>query len=198
STTFECCGSGVFFGRRFRCWQKNGHGEVQVEKGLKVSCDIFFYNTGARLGIDTIAEYAHDLGFGQITQIDLDGEKGGIVPSTKWATEKQHRKWYPSETISVAIGQGPLVVTPLQVAVMMAAIANGGTTFRPHVVRTIEHVNSDGSVQRLKVASQSLHQTKLAAGALEHVRSGLWKVVNEDGGTGSNARVEGLNIAGKT
>jgi penicillin-binding protein 2 len=198
STTFSCGGSGVFFGRRFRCWQKNGHGDVSVERALKVSCDIFFYNTGARLGIDTIAEYAHDLGFGQITQIDLDGEKGGIVPSTKWANGKQHRKWYPSETISVAIGQGPLIVTPLQVAVMMAAIANGGTTFRPHVVRTIEHVNNDGSVRRLKVASQALHQTKLAAGALLHVRSGLWKVVNEDGGTGSNARVEGLNIAGKT
>jgi penicillin-binding protein 2 len=198
TTTFSCGGSGVFFGRRFRCWEKNGHGDVTVERALKVSCDIFFYNTGARLGVDTIAEYAHDLGFGQITQVDLDGEKGGIVPSTKWAAEKQHRKWYPSETKSVAIGQCPQNVTPLQVAVMMGAIANGGTVYRPHVVRTIEHTNSDGSVARLKVAAQTLRQLKFAPSVLEHVRNGLWKVVNEDGGTGGNARISGLDISGKT
>jgi penicillin-binding protein 2 len=197
-TTFDCGGSGTFFGRRFRCWQKNGHGTVNVERGLKVSCDIFFYNTGARLGVDKIAEYAKDLSFGKITQIDLDGEKAGIVPSTQWAAAKQHRKWYPSETISVAIGQGPLIVTPLQVAVMMAAIANGGTVYRPHVVRTIEHVANDGSVSRLRVASQALRQVKLKPDVLEHVKNGLWQVVNEDGGTGSNARVSGLDICGKT
>ncbi|HKO00894.1 MAG TPA: penicillin-binding protein 2 [Thermoanaerobaculia bacterium] len=197
-TTFDCGGSGTFFGRRFRCWQKNGHGAVSVERGLKVSCDIFFYNTGARLGIDKIAEYAKDLSFGSITQIDLDGEKAGIVPSTEWASKKQHRKWYPSETISVAIGQGPLIVTPLQVGVMMAAIANGGTVYRPHVVRSIEHMNNDGNVSRLKVASQALRQLKFRPDVLEHVRNGLWKVVNEDGGTGGNARVSGLDICGKT
>jgi len=197
-TSFDCGGSGTFFGRRFRCWQKNGHGAVNVERALKVSCDIFFYNTGGRLGVDKIAEYAKELSFGNITQIDLDGEKAGIVPSTDWAAKKQHRKWYPSETISVAIGQGPLIVTPLQVAVMMAAIANGGTVFRPHVVRTIEHVANDGSVSRLKVASQALRTLKMKPEVLEHVRNGLWKVVNEEGGTGGNARVSGLDISGKT
>src|SRR5438552_15511357 len=197
-TTFDCGGSGVFFGRRFRCWQKNGHGAVSVERGLKVSCDIFFYNTGARLGVDKIAEYAKELSFGSITQIDLDGEKAGIVPSTQWALTKQHRKWYPSETISVAIGQGPLIVTPLQVGVMMAAIANGGTVYRPHVVRTIEHQNSNGSTTRLRVASQALRQLHLKPEVIEHVKNGLWKVVNEDGGTGGNARVSGLDISGKT
>jgi penicillin-binding protein 2 len=198
STSFYCGGSGVFFGRRFRCWEKSGHGDVSVERALKVSCDIFFYNTGAKLGVDAISEYAHDLGLGQITQIDLDGEKGGIVPSTQWAEQKQHRKWYPSETISVAIGQGPLIVTPLQVAVMMGAIANGGTVYRPHVVRTIEHTNPDGSLRRLKVAAQALRQSKFSPNVLEHVRNGLWKVVNEDGGTGGNARLSGLDICGKT
>jgi penicillin-binding protein 2 len=198
STTFSCGGSGVFFGRRFRCWEKSGHGDVSVERALKVSCDIFFYNTGARLGVDAISEYAHDLGFGQITQIDLDGEKGGIVPSVKWAEDKQHRKWYPSETISVAIGQGPLIVTPLQVAVMMGAIANGGTVYRPHVLRLIEHTNPDGSVTRYRAPAQALRQTKFSPNVLEHVRNGLWKVVNEDGGTGGNARISGLDISGKT
>ena len=100
STSFSCGGSAVFFGRRFRCYNKNGHGDVSVANALKVSCDIFFFNVGARLGVDRIAEYAHKLTFGEISRIDLDGEKAGLVPSTEWAATKQHRKWYPSETIS--------------------------------------------------------------------------------------------------
>ncbi len=198
STSFFCSGSGVFFGRRFRCYNKNGHGDVSVANALKVSCDIFFFNVGARLGVDRISEYAHKLTFGEISRIDLDGEKAGLVPSTQWANTKQHRKWYPSETISVAIGQGPLIVTPLQVANMMAAIANGGTVYRPHVVKMIEKVNPDGHVERLQVASEVLHKVTLAPKALETVRLGLWKVVNEEGGTGGNARIEGLNVSGKT
>jgi penicillin-binding protein 2 len=197
-TSFYCSGGGVFFGRRFRCWNKNGHGDVSVANALKVSCDVFFFNVGARLGVDRIAEYAHRLTFGEISRIDLDGEKPGLVPSTQWAAVKQHRKWYPSETISVAIGQGPLIVTPLQVANMMAAIANGGTVYRPHVVKMIEKVSPDGKVDRLQVASEVLHKVTLAPKALETVKLGLWKVVNEEGGTGGNARIEGLNVAGKT
>jgi penicillin-binding protein 2 len=197
-TTFDCGGSAVFFGRRFRCWRKQGHGAVSVANALKVSCDIFFYNTGARLGIDKIAEYAHNLTFGEVSKIDLDGEKAGIVPSTEWAAKKQHRKWYPSETISVSVGQGPLIVTPLQVANMMAAIANGGTVYRPHVVRMIEKNSPDGKVQKLQVASEVLHKVNLPANAVETVKLGLWKVVNEEGGTGGNARIAGLDISGKT
>ncbi len=197
-TTFDCGGSAVFFGRRFRCWRKQGHGAVSVANALKISCDIFFYNTGARLGIDKIAEYAHNLTFGEVSKIDLDGEKAGIVPSTEWAAKKQHRKWYPSETISVSVGQGPLIVTPLQVANMMAAIANGGTVYRPHVVRMIEKNSPDGKVQKLQVASEVLHKVNLPANAVETVKLGLWKVVNEEGGTGGNARIAGLDISGKT
>ena len=197
-TTFDCGGSGVFFGRRFRCWRKQGHGTLAVANGLKVSCDIFFYNTGARLGIDKIAKWAHNLGFGEVSKIDLDGEKAGIVPSEEWAAQKQHRKWYPSETISVAVGQGPLIVTPLQTAMMMAAVANGGTVYRPHVVRMIERNKPDGSVERLQVASEALRKLTLPPAALETVRTGLWKVVNEEGGTAGNSRVTGLDICGKT
>ncbi|HLJ75195.1 MAG TPA: penicillin-binding protein 2 [Thermoanaerobaculia bacterium] len=198
STTFNCGGSAVFFGRRFRCWRKQGHGTVAVETALKESCDIFFYNVGAKLGVDKIAKWAHNLGFGQITKIDLDGEKAGIVPSEEWAAQKQHRKWYPSETISVAIGQGPLIVTPLQTAVMMAAVANGGTIYRPHVVKMIERQKPDGSVERLQVASEIINKFNLPTNDIQTVRQGLWKVVNEEGGTAGNARVEGLDIAGKT
>jgi penicillin-binding protein 2 len=197
-TTFSCGGSAVFFGRRFRCWRKQGHGEINDTDALKRSCDIFFYNVGARLGVDKIAKWATDLGFGQLSKIDLDGEKAGIVPSTEWAATKQHRKWYPSETISVAVGQGPLIVTPLQTAVMMAAVANGGTIYRPHVVRMIERQKPDGSVERLQVASEVVRKVNLPPNSLETVRNGLWKVVNEEGGTAGNARVAGLDICGKT
>jgi penicillin-binding protein 2 len=198
NTEFSCSGSAVFFGRRFRCWRKEGHGAVNVANALKVSCDNFFYNVGARLGVDKISEYAHKLSFGEISKIDLDGEKAGLVPSTRWAEEKQHRKWYPSETISVAIGQGPLIVTPLQVANMISAIANGGTIYRPHVVRMIDQSGADGKVTRLQVAAKELNRVELPQRALDQVRRGLWKAVNEDGGTGSNARIEGLDVCGKT
>jgi len=198
TTTFDCGGTAVFFGRRFRCWQKNGHGTISVANALKMSCDIFFYNTGARLGVDKISEFAHKLTFGELSKIDLDGEKAGIVPSTQWAEQKQHRKWYPSETISVAIGQGPLIVTPLQVANMMAAIANGGTVYQPHLVRKIEHVNPNGATEIRAVEPQVIHKVQLSPEALNTVRLGLWKVVNEEGGTAGAARVPGLDISGKT
>ncbi|MEA2465560.1 MAG: penicillin-binding protein 2 [Acidobacteriota bacterium] len=200
-TQFGCGGSGVFFGRRFRCWKKEGHGSVDVERALMVSCDIYFYQTGARLGVDKIKEYANQLTFGEISHIDLDGERAGLVPSTKWRAEHPYRgdkKWYPAETISVAIGQGPLIVTPLQVANMTAAVANGGKVFQPHVVRYVDRVQRDGSYKRFRVPSKVIHEVPLAPEAVKAVRNGMWKVVNEPGGTGANARVEGLDVSGKT
>ena len=197
-TTFFCGGTGVFYGRRFRCVRRTGHGEVSDADALKASCDIFFYNVAARLGVDKISDYAHQFGLGEISKVDLDGEKAGIVPSTQWARDKQHRKWYPSETISVGIGQGPLIVTPLQVANMMAAVANGGTVYRPHIVRMIERSKPDGATERLEVATEVLHRVKVPQAALKTTRLGLWKVVNEDGGTARNSRVSGLDVSGKT
>lgn len=197
-THFGCGGSGVFFGRRFRCWKKEGHGSVDVDRALMVSCDIYFYQTGSRLGVDKIKEYANKLTFGEISHIDLDGERAGLVPSVEWARTKQNRKWYPSETISVSIGQGPLIVTPLQVANMTAALANGGKVFQPHVVRYVDRVQKDGSYKRFRVPSKVIHEVELAPSAVKAVRQGLWNVVNAQGGTGSNARVAGLDVAGKT
>ncbi len=200
-TQFGCGGSGVFFGRRFRCWKKEGHGSVDVERALMVSCDIYFYQTGAKLGVDKIKEYANKLTFGEISHIDLDGERAGLVPSTKWRADHPYRgdkKWYPAETISVAIGQGPLIVTPLQVANMTAAVANGGKVFQPHVVRYVDRVQKDSSYKRFRVPSKVIHEVALAPEAVRAVRNGMWKVVNEPGGTGANARVEGLDVSGKT
>ena len=200
-TTFSCGGSAVFRGRRFRCWKREGHGAVNLERAMKVSCDIYFYNVGDRLGVDKINQYAHKLTFGEISHIDVDGEKPGLVPSTKWRAENPVRgdkKWYAAETISVAIGQGPLIVTPLQVANMTAAVANGGKVFKPHVVRYVDRVQKDGKYKLFRVPSEVIHEVPLSPPAVRAVRDGLWKVVNEDGGTGGAARVAGLDISGKT
>ncbi|MFN2239044.1 MAG: penicillin-binding protein 2, partial [Thermoanaerobaculia bacterium] len=198
STTVYCTGSVVHFGRRFRCWKAEGHGTVDFQRAIKVSCDIYFYEIGARLGIDKIAEYSKKLTFGGKTKIDLEGELTGNVPSTEWAEKVQERKWYPSETISVAIGQGPLVVTVLQTANMMAAIANGNRVMRPHVLKEIVEVRDDQIVARQKVEPEPLTEINLPPDALAAVREGLWKVVNEIGGTGGRARIEGLDVCGKT
>ncbi|HVR44736.1 MAG TPA: penicillin-binding protein 2 [Thermoanaerobaculia bacterium] len=198
STTFHCAGSASFFGRRFRCWRAQGHGDMNFERAIKVSCDIYFYNVGALLGVDRIAEYARKLTFGERTKIDLEGEISGLVPSTEWAETKQNRKWYQSETISVAIGQGPLVVTVLQTANMMAAIANGNQVMRPHVLEEIHEVRDEKLIARQVVEPEVLHEISLEPDALAAMREGLWKVVNELGGTGRNARVEGLDVCGKT
>lgn len=198
STTFYCGGSEAFFGRRFRCWKREGHGAVDGQRAMKVSCDIYFYNTGARLGVDRIAAYARNLTFGELSKIDLENEKAGLVPTEEWARVKQNRKWYPSETISVSIGQGPLIVTPLQTANMMAAIANGGKVLRPHVLKMVEVREPNGTMTKKQVAPEVLHEINLPPNALSAVRNALWKVVNEQGGTGSNARIDGLDVAGKT
>ena len=198
TTTFHCSGSESFYGRRFRCWNRHGHGSVNLEEAIKVSCDVFFYNLGSKLGVNRIADYSHLLTYGELTTIDLEGEKPGLVPSESWARDIQKRKWYPSETISVAIGQGPLLVTPLQVANMMASIANGGAVYQPHVLRQRQVNDEAGRPQTLTVPPKLLHQTKLRPNALKAVRNGLWRVVNESGGTGSRARVDGIDVAGKT
>lgn len=198
STTVYCGGSVVHFGRRFRCWKPEGHGAVNFQRAIKISCDIYFYEVGARLGIDKIAEYSRKLTFGGKTKIDLEGELTGNIPSTEWAEKVQNRKWYPSETISVAIGQGPLVVTVLQTANMMAAIANGDRVMRPHVLKEIVEYRDGQIVARQKVEPEPLTEINLPPDALEAMREGLWNVVNEIGGTGGRARIDGLDVCGKT
>lgn len=196
STSVHCSGSGVFHGRRFRCWKREGHGTVNFERALKVSCDIYFYSLGSRLGVNRIHDYSNKLTFGEISRIDLQDEKAGLVPSEEWARTKQKRKWYPSETISVSIGQGPLLVTVLQTANMMAAVGTGGTVYRPHVLHSVQ--SAPGAAQELKVQPEVLHQVELDEEATRAVRQAAWAVVNEVGGTGGNARIEGLDVSGKT
>ncbi|MCX6620821.1 MAG: penicillin-binding transpeptidase domain-containing protein, partial [Acidobacteria bacterium] len=166
------------------CHLKTGHGTVDIHKGIMASCDVFFYNVGNRLGIDRIAEYAELSGLGRKTGIDLPNEAEGTVPSSKWKLRNQRQKWYAGETISVSIGQGALTVSPLQLAAAIGGIADGGRWMRPHTVKS-----AGGSTQ--------FRQGNLNPENLAKVIYGMFGVVNE-GGTGTRARLVGLDVCGKT
>jgi penicillin-binding protein 2 len=184
-TRVFCGGAGVFYGRRFRCWKKGGHGSVDARGALKNSCDVYFYTLGQKMGIERIARYSRTFGLGQLTGIDIEGEKKGLVPDQEWSLKNRGFKWYPGETISVSIGQGPVLMTPLQMATMTAMVANGGYRVPPHLVQGAD-------------VPDPVH-VPLDARALRIVREGLWAVVNEPGGTAYwSARVPGAEMAGKT
>jgi penicillin-binding protein 2 len=181
----HCSGGTVIYGHPFRCWRKEGHGTVGVHEALARSCDVFFYHLGQRLGIERIARYSRMFGLGTPTGIDIPGEKEGLVPDAAWSLKVRHQPWYAGETISVAIGQGPLLVTPLQEAEMTAVVANGGYRVTPHLVQNVPFP----APRKVEVDER----------ALAIVRKGLWAVVNEPGGTAYNAaRLPDFAIAGKT
>jgi len=182
-TSVYCDGGATFYNRRFRCWKKGGHGTVNLHAALKGSCDVFFYHLGQRLGIERIAKYTRLFGLGQVTGLEIEGEKPGLVPDAEWSQRVRKHPWYAGETISVAIGQGPLLATPLQIAGLFAVIANGGRHVTPHLVRREPETAGE--------------RVLLGAAELAAVRDGLWAVVNEEG-TGAAAKVPGLDIAGKT
>lgn len=189
------CGGGLRFGNHtFHCWRRGGHGGVDVHRAIVQSCDVFFYQTGQRLGVDRIAEYSHRFGLGVETGIRLGGEKTGIIPSTKWKRERFDEPWYPGETLSVAIGQGAVTATPLQMAVMAATIASGGTRYRPQLVQKIEA--ADGT-PLYELKPEVMAEVGVDPAILEQVRLGMRDVVRP-GGTGNRATVKGIEVAGKT
>lgn len=178
-----CPGSTKIYNRRFRCWKRGGHGWMDLRSAIRESCDVYFYHLGKRMGIEPIARYSRLLGLGRTSGVDIPGEKGGLVPDPEWSLRRRGTPWYPGETISVAIGQGPVLVTPLQMATALAAVANGGFRVTPHLVRSS--------------APPTPESLPLDPAVLEFVREALWAVVNERG-TGATARVDGLDVAGKT
>ncbi|MFP3867318.1 MAG: penicillin-binding protein 2 [Desulfobacteraceae bacterium] len=194
-TTFYCCGALPFSNHIFRCWRRGGHGSMNLHKALVQSCDVYFYKTGLRLGIDRIAKWSRRFGLGQPTGLNLGQEKGGLVPSTAWKKRRFQQPWHEGETISVAIGQGYNLVTPLQMARVVAAIANGGIIHVPQLVERIE--SPDG-----EVIFQSQPQVASLLGAspqtLASVRRALRGVVHEPGGTGRAARIPMVEVGGKT
>lgn len=176
-----CGGSTRLYDRRWRCWQSRGHGRLNLRGALQNSCDVYFYRQGRKMGIETIARYARLLGLGQRTGIEFSAEREGLVPDAEWSLTSRGLPWYPGETISVAIGQGPILTTPLQIAVMTAAVANGGFRVRPYLLE-------DGAQPPEPVA--------LDAEVIAFVREALANVVAN--GTGRRANSPMVSIAGKT
>ena len=194
-TTFFCSGTTVIYGHPFACWYQPGHGAMNLEKAIQHSCNIYFYNLGKLLGIERIAAYARQCGLGQLTGIDLPGEKRGLVPDPEWKRQNQGAPWYPGETISVSIGQGPLLVTPLQVAVLTSMIARRGQRIIPHLFLKVEKREGTSQYYSPPIGEEKpgLKDKKV----FERIISGMWKSVNA-GGTGQGARLEGYDICGKT
>ena len=190
-----CPGHATFYGRTFQCHRKEGHGWVALRDAIKVSCDVYFYNLGRRLGIDRIAEIAHGFGFGEVTGVDLPYEKEGLVPSEEWARDKRHARWYPSETISVAIGQGPVLVTPIQIARALSALVLGGKLPTPHLFLASQ---DPATGEHLRYRAESKMGLSLAPDKAGIVMNGMWAVLNEPGGTAFSSRVPGVEAGGKT
>jgi penicillin-binding protein 2 len=181
--TVFCPGYANFYGRTFHCWRPQGHGSVDLHKAIIDSCDVFFYNVGKDLGIDRIHYYASGLGLGRRTGVDLPGEESGLIPSEEWVQRVFHHKWYAGETISVAIGQGAVTVTPIQLVRMVAAVASSGSLVEPHLLKNLANLKVD--------------HFALSDNTVEQVTQGLYGVVNE-GGTGASLKLANIDFCGKS
>ncbi len=178
----------------FKDWKAGGHGSVDLLAAIRESCNVFFYEKGLKVGGPVIAKYASAFGLGEATQIDLPGERLGLIPQPKLRRDKRVGGWHAGETVNMSIGQGAVLVTPMQIARFMSAVANGGVLWKPRLVQRIERpekgvVWSDGG-------SVTGH-VELSPMVWAFLRQSLWSAVNE-GGTGAGARIAGLDIAGKT
>ncbi len=193
-TKVRCTGAFPFSGSHvFKDWKRGGHGVMDMEQAIVNSCDVYFYNVGHRLGIDAIAEAAHWFGLGEPTGVELPSERVGTVPSTEWKQRVRKEQWYPGETISTAIGQGYVTVTPLQMAVVTAAVANGGILYKPRLVRA---VRERATSRFQEVLPQDRGTVPLQERTFALLHESLQGVVTH--GTGGRARSKIVEIAGKT
>ncbi len=190
--TIICPGAITLYGHTYHDW-KTGHGTVNFHRALVISCDVYFYTVGQLLGIDKISYFAKELGFGAPTGVDLPGEDPGVIPSPEWAQSKFNRKWYAGETVSVAIGQGAVAITPLQAAYVFGGVASGGEFQRPHVAFRDQLPALGMTPPRL-----TERHFPISPRTEEAILKGFWGVVNEGGGTGAGALCPGIEIAGKT
>jgi penicillin-binding protein 2 len=195
NTTFHCPGHLQFGNRTYMCWRHAGHGTVDLRRAITESCDVYFYQVGLKAGVDGLAEYAHKLGLGEKTGVELEAEESGIIPTKQWKLKRFKQKWQDGETLSIAIGQGYDLVTPLQICQMTATVANGGKVFLPQLVETVR--DPDGKVIE-QFQPKLLRELQGSGRYLSLIREGLTGVVNNDHGTAKAARIEGITVAGKT
>ena len=187
-----CPGGATFYGRFFQCLGK--HGFMDLRHAIERSCNTYFYTVGNMVGVDKMYKWAERLGLALKSGIDLPNEIESIVPSTEWKQKKYGERWYPGETISVAIGQGQVSVTPVSMAVMMATVANGGTRVVPRLVKAYDEGKG---WQAVAAPPNPFVPFVLKPETVSAVRDGLWLVVNGSG-TGGRARIAGRDVAGKT
>ncbi len=189
----NCTGGAEFYGRRFGCWVKGGHGPVTLEKAIYQSCDVFFYTLAEKLGIDRIAKYATALGLGQKTGIDLPNEVAGVMPSEEWKIKNFKQKWFAGETISVGIGQGAVAITPVQLLRAISAISMGGRMVVPHVINPVDV--PAGYVEAARYTE--VKNVPIDPNGWTFVTDAMSRVLLPEG-TAPSAHVPGIDIAGKT
>jgi penicillin-binding protein 2 len=194
-TVFYCPGYLTFGTRRYHCWKRSGHGAVNLKRALSESCDVYFYQVGLRVGVDKLAEIANKFGLGHKTGIVMEHEKSGLTPTKEWKKKKYKKKWQEGETLSVAIGQGFNLVTPLQVCLMTATIANGGKQYLPQMIEKI--TDPDGNILE-QFEPVVVDELKGEQKFLKQIRTGMEDVVQGRHGTARGVRIKGLTIGGKT
>ncbi len=195
NTAFDCPGYLSFGNRVFRCWRRIGHGKVNVRQALQQSCDVFFYHVGIELGVDRLAWYARACGLGSKTGIDLASEENGLIPTAAWKRRRIGVSWQKGETLSIAIGQGYNLTTPIQLAMLIAAVGNNGQRVKPVLVKTIR--TADGTIV-FESESEKVGQLPVSPENLKIVQEGLHMVVNQRKGTAFGSRIKGIEMAGKT
>ncbi len=190
-----CTGAYRFGNRVFKCWKEEGHGALDLMAAITQSCDVYFYQLGEKIGLTTWGLWAGKFGFGRRTDIDVPGEVSGLVPSPSYYDQRYGKgKWSRGLMLNLAIGQGEMLMTPIQMACYAAALANGGSIFRPHILK---EVVEDG--RRFFHPTRQLHQMAgISPGDMEIIRKSLFDVVNAPHGTGARARIPGFQVAGKT
>jgi penicillin-binding protein 2 len=195
NSTFFCPGFYKFGNRRYHCWSKYGHGTINVVDAIAQSCDVFFYQTGEKLGVDALAKYAQGSGLGRLTGIRLAHERPGLIPTSAWKKQRFKEPWQAGETLSISIGQGFNLVTPLQMAVFISAVGNNGTLYRPRLVKSVQ--DAKGQVIR-EIEPEITGGLPASKKNLAIVRQGLLEVVHGNRGTARQIRLPDVQIAGKT
>jgi penicillin-binding protein 2 len=181
--------------RPFRCWKKGGHGTLSFHRGLVESCDVYFYTMGDRMGFDRVAEFARNLGMGEITGIPIADEKKGLVPTVAWKREKVREPWYPADNYMNSIGQGFMLVSPIQNCQLMSAVANGGTFYQPQLLKRSRNRETGAEKVYPPVKRRGF---SMKPEVLDRVRTALIGVTTESGGTAHGAATKLGTVAGKT
>ncbi|MFT6034325.1 MAG: penicillin-binding protein 2 [Arenicella sp.] len=186
---------------RYRCWKRAGHGSVSLLESIMYSCDVYYYQLASALGIDKLSAFLKNFGLGSKTGIDLDGEPSGLVPSREWKRERKGVSWYPGDSLNTGIGQGYMLVTPLQLGVVTATLANRGKRIEPRIVGRLEHsLNGDNDSAVSQLHGAELGQVNASSKSFDTIIDAMTAVVAHPRGTAH--RSAGLNaeytMAGKT